>query len=209
MSRIPTRKKQQRCQLKSPRRTKTSRERQGAARRYARRIEPTNGAFLLLNFRRMPLLRMVLLTVACLFVFVLSSTIAAADERPNIVVIMADDLGYNDLGCYGCKDICTPNLDQLATDGIRFTSAYVTGNMCGPSRAGFLIGRIQSKFGYYKNVNNPYAAEQGLPKDIPTFVSILQKQGYIIKKRNAEFSILSRRARRDPARRSTFHSCQS
>ncbi|TWU38847.1 Arylsulfatase [Novipirellula aureliae] len=102
----------------------------------------------------------------------------AAEGRPNIIVIMADDLGYTDVGCYGCKDIRTPNIDQLAADGVRFSSAYVTWNMCGPSRAGFLTGRVQSTFGYYRNVDNPYDPAQGLPK-IPTIASLLQKQGYV------------------------------
>lgn len=101
-----------------------------------------------------------------------------AGEKPNIIVIMADDLGYADLGCYGCKDIPTPHLDKLAADGIRFTSAYVTWPMCGPSRAGFLTGRNQSTFGYYKNPSLPFDPKQGLPK-IQTIAGLLQKQGYI------------------------------
>ncbi|MDB4644056.1 sulfatase-like hydrolase/transferase [bacterium] len=103
---------------------------------------------------------------------------SASSDKPNIVVIMADDLGYADLGCYGCKDIPTPHLDQLAADGARFTSAYVTWPMCGPSRAGFLTGRNQSTFGYYKNPSLPFDPEQGLPK-IETIASLLQKQGYV------------------------------
>ena len=103
---------------------------------------------------------------------------SASSDRPNIVVIMADDLGYADLGCYGCKDIPTPHLDQLAADGIRFTSAYVTWPMCGPSRAGFLTGRNQSTFGYYKNPSLPFDPKQGLPK-IDTIASLLQNQGYV------------------------------
>lgn len=102
----------------------------------------------------------------------------AKSNRPNIIVIMADDLGYADLGSYGCKDIPTPNIDQLATEGARFTSAYVTWPMCGPSRAGFLTGRIQSTFGYYKNQTTPLDPKQGLPR-METIASLLQKQGYV------------------------------
>ncbi len=97
---------------------------------------------------------------------------------PNIVVIMADDLGYADLGCYGCKDIPTPHIDGLAENGVRFTSAYATGNMCGPSRAGFLTGRYQSTFGYYKNVSQPLDPAQGLP-ELDTIASLLKQQGYV------------------------------
>ncbi|MDB4617553.1 sulfatase-like hydrolase/transferase [Verrucomicrobiales bacterium] len=99
-------------------------------------------------------------------------------ERPNIIVIMADDLGYNDVGCYGCKDIPTPHIDSLAKEGVRFASGYVTWPMCGPSRAGFLTGKHQSKFGYYKNVSAPFNPAQGLPK-METIASLLQKQGYV------------------------------
>lgn len=84
------------------------------------------------------------LWVVCLLIVL--STTAYAEVRPNIIVIMADDLGYADVGCYGCIDIPTPHIDQLAEDGVRFTSGYVTYHMCGPSRAGFLSGRIQSTF---------------------------------------------------------------
>ena len=101
-----------------------------------------------------------------------------ANERPNIIVIMADDLGYADLSSYGCKDIPTPCIDQIAADGIRFTSGYVTWQMCGPSRAGFLTGRYQSTFGYYKNQTSPLDPNQGLPK-METIASLLQKQGYV------------------------------
>jgi arylsulfatase A-like enzyme len=109
--------------------------------------------------------------------FVLSC-FGAAQSRPNIIVIMADDLGYADVGCYGCKDIPTPHIDQLADEGVRFTSGYVTWHMCGPSRAGFLTGRYQSTFGYYKNVSSPFDPKQGLPK-METIASLLQKQGYV------------------------------
>lgn len=120
------------------------------------------------------LLSLYLGTVAVLF----PTKLIAEEEKPNIIVIMADDLGYNDLGSYGCKDIPTPHLDKLAKDGVRFTSGYVTWPMCGPSRAGFLTGKHQSKFGYYKNVSAPFDPNQGLPK-MDTIASLLKKQGYV------------------------------
>ena len=106
------------------------------------------------------------------------SVLADEPSRPNIIVIMADDLGYADVGCYGCQDIPTPNIDRLAAEGVRFTSGYVTGNMCGPSRAGFLTGRIQSTFGYYQNVSEPFDPAQGLPP-LETVASLLKKRGYV------------------------------
>ena len=107
------------------------------------------------------------------------SGITFAAERPNVVVIMADDLGYADVGFQGCKDISTPNIDKLAASGARFSQGYVTGCMCGPSRAGFITGRTQSTFGYYKNANQVLDPKQGLPADMKTFAHFLQEQGYV------------------------------
>ncbi|MGE9269886.1 MAG: sulfatase-like hydrolase/transferase, partial [Verrucomicrobiales bacterium] len=116
-----------------------------------------------------------LFSIAC---FTLLASVHVEASKPNIIVIMADDLGYNDLGVYGCKDIPTPHLDKLANEGLRFTSAYVTWPMCGPSRAGFLTGKHQSKFGYYENVSAPFDPKQGLPQ-METIASLLKKQGYV------------------------------
>ena len=70
---------------------------------------------------------------------------------PNVIVILADDLGYGDLSSYGSKVIRTPNLDALAADGVRFTQAYVTHPVCAPSRAAILTGRYQQRFGFEFN----------------------------------------------------------
>lgn len=78
-------------------------------------------------------------TVAC---------VASGAVRPNIVVILADDLGYQDLGIQGAPDVVTPHLDSLANAGIRCSNAYVTAPVCSPSRAGFLTGRYQNRFGF-------------------------------------------------------------
>ena len=66
---------------------------------------------------------------------------APMPRRPNIIYILADDLGYGDLGCYGQTRIKTPNLDQLAADGIRFTSCYAGSTVCAPSRAALMLGQ--------------------------------------------------------------------
>src|SRR5215475_12278824 len=70
---------------------------------------------------------------------------AAEPGRPNIVFILADDLGWGDLGCYGNRDIKTPNLDRLAGQGTLFTHFYVTGSVCSPSRCGFLTGQYPAR----------------------------------------------------------------
>src|SRR5205085_9833801 len=73
------------------------------------------------------------------------ANLAAAHARPNIVLILADDLGYSDLGCYG-SEIATPNLDRLARDGVRFTQFYNQARCC-PSRAALLTGRYPHQVG--------------------------------------------------------------
>ncbi len=104
---------------------------------------------------------------------------AQSVTRPNIVVIMVDDLGYADVGYNGCTDIPTPNVDKLAESGAIFSSGYVTGPMCGPSRAGFITGRMQSSFGWYGNPGAPLDPEQGLPASIKTVAAYMQEQGYV------------------------------
>lgn len=115
---------------------------------------------------------------SCLL-FVVCSSANAAEQPPNVVVIMADDLGYADVGFQGCKDIPTPNIDELATTGARFSQGYVTGCMCGPSRAGFITGRVQSTFGYYTNANQVLNPDQGLPANMKTVAHFMQDQGYV------------------------------
>lgn len=104
---------------------------------------------------------------------------AANDERPNIVVILADDLGYNDVGFTGKTPIQTPNIDTLANNGVIFKNGYVTHPYCGPSRAGLITGRYQARFGMENNVSySPYDKNMGLPVEEVTFPERLQKAGY-------------------------------
>src|SRR5918994_529401 len=78
----------------------------------------------------------------------LLSTVARAAERPNIVVILADDLGYADIGSFGAKDFETPHLDRMAREGRRFTDFYVGGPACTPSRAALLTGCYPVRAGF-------------------------------------------------------------
>src|SRR5207249_9138599 len=75
----------------------------------------------------------------------------AADRKPNILIIVADDLGYGELGCQGNPQIPTPNIDSLAQAGVRFTSGYVSGPYCSPTRAALMTGRYQQRFGHEFN----------------------------------------------------------
>ncbi len=105
---------------------------------------------------------------------------AESNERPNIVLIVGDDLGYGELGCYGGSDIPTPNLDALASQGVRFTDGYVTAPYCAASRAGMIAGRYQTRFGFEFNPvgakNNDPAI--GLPTSETTIAEHLRGVGY-------------------------------
>ncbi|EWH10248.1 sulfatase [Catenovulum agarivorans DS-2] len=105
--------------------------------------------------------------------------LAHAQQQPNIVVILADDLGYRDVGFTGAKDIKTPNIDKLAHNGVIFNNGYVTHPYCGPSRAGLLTGRHQARFGMENNVSySPDDKHMGLPLTEKTFAKRLQQVGY-------------------------------
>lgn len=80
-----------------------------------------------------------------------SAHAAEAAARPNVILFVADDLGFADCGVYGCKDIPTPNIDTLAKNGVRFTHAYTSGCVCSPTRAGLISGRYQQRFGFDAN----------------------------------------------------------
>lgn len=102
----------------------------------------------------------------------------AAERKPNIVFILADDHGYGDLGAHGARDVRTPNLDRLARDGARFTDFYANHPICAPSRAGLLTARYQHRFGFENN--GPMSADlpNGLPRDVPTVPERLKSAGY-------------------------------
>jgi len=103
----------------------------------------------------------------------------AQTARPNIVVIVADDMGYADIGPYGGKDIPTPNLDALARDGVRFTDAYVSGPYCSPTRAGLMTGKYPQRFGHEFNIaNEDMFAGAGLPLSETTIADRLKASGY-------------------------------
>ncbi|MEQ9289211.1 MAG: sulfatase [Cyclobacteriaceae bacterium] len=98
-------------------------------------------------------------------------------KRPNVVIFFTDDQGYADMGCYGAEGFDTPNLDQLAGDGIRFTDFYVPATVCTPSRAGLLTGRYPKRADLHEAVLFPYS-EHGLSTDEYTMAEMLQENGY-------------------------------
>ena len=98
-------------------------------------------------------------------------------ERPNIVFIMADDLGYADVSCYGRPDISTPNIDGLAAKGVRLTQAYANSAVCSATRTALITGRYQYRLPI--GLEEPLAGRDvGLPPDHPTWPSLLKKAGY-------------------------------
>ena len=110
----------------------------------------------------------------------LAGVSATAEQRPNVIFIVVDDLGYGELGCYGGTDIPTPHLDSLAASGVRFTSGYVTAPFCAASRAALMTGRYQTRFGFEFN---PIGAKNaapgiGLPVAEKTVADRLRDAGY-------------------------------
>lgn len=106
--------------------------------------------------------------------------VLAHAQRPNFVVIFADDLGYGDLGCYGHPTIRTPHLDRMAREGMRFTQFYSAAEVCTPSRAALLTGRLPPRSGMcgrQRRVLFP-GSKGGLPADEVTIAELLKKQGY-------------------------------
>ena len=109
----------------------------------------------------------------------LPSVASLAARQPNILIMLADDMGYADLGVQGCTDIPTPNIDSIAKNGVRFTSGYVSAPVCSPCRAGLITGRYQTRFGH--ELNHPLAdrAPLGMPADQKTFADWMKRAGYV------------------------------
>ena len=100
----------------------------------------------------------VILAATCLLL--ISTAVLAA--KPNILLVVVDDLGYGELGCQGNPQIPTPNIDSLAANGVRFTDGYVSAPVCCPSRAGYLTGRYQTRFGHEHNAIGVQNLEPGI-----------------------------------------------
>src|SRR6476659_2325265 len=122
-----------------------------------------------------------------------SQASALSAERPNIVFVLVDDMGYADLGCMGAKDIRTPNIDRLASEGLKFTDFYANAPVCTPTRAAFMTGRWQQRVGLewamgysaeqYRRVNGKWVKEPnklafGLPDGETTIAHMLKAAGY-------------------------------
>src|SRR6478672_1003026 len=110
---------------------------------------------------------------------------ASAGSRPNILFILADDMGWGDLSCYGRPDYTTPNLDRLAKQGMRFTNAYSAAPVCTPTRVGFLTGRYPARLpvGLEEPIKDRRSLGEkiktvGIPHEHPTVSSLIKSAGY-------------------------------
>lgn len=115
--------------------------------------------------------------------FVLFLVVSAQAQHsklsPNVIIILADDLGNADVGFNGCKDIPTPHIDNIAQRGVIFINGYVSYGVCGPSRAGLLTGRYQDRFGFSRNpLFAPNDPQMGLPLSEETLADALKQAGY-------------------------------
>ena len=116
-----------------------------------------------------------LVNIAMVAMFLIAPA-TAAQPKPNILLIVADDLGYGELSCQGNQQLATPQIDSLAKNGIRFTNAYVSAPVCGPSRAGLITGRYQQRFGFEFNLTS---GGGGLPPGEQTLADRLKAAGYV------------------------------
>jgi arylsulfatase A len=118
------------------------------------------------------------LTITLIGVSVITSVAQSRSTKPNIVFILADDLGYGDLGCYGQQKIQTPNIDALAKKGIRFTQFYAGSTVCAPSRASLMTGLHTGHTAVRGNKGMLPEGQTPLPDSAVTFATLLKRAGY-------------------------------
>lgn len=116
------------------------------------------------------------LRVAAIILLLGLPGLTAGASKPNVLFIVGDDMGYADVGFHGSKEIPTPHLDALAASGVRFTSGYVTGPYCSPTRAALLTGRYQNRFGHEFNPGG--GGGHGMPTNQVTIANRLKAAGY-------------------------------
>lgn len=118
-------------------------------------------------------------TCVLILSLILPAYLNVQSQRPNIIYIMTDDMGYGDLSSYGRKDYTTPNLDKLASQGVKFMNAYAAGPMCTPTRTSFMTGRYPARtpVGLFEPLV-PKDSLFGLSPDYPSIATFMKKSGY-------------------------------
>jgi arylsulfatase A-like enzyme len=123
-------------------------------------------------------LKRLAVSVLMLAAFLAKAFVQAADAKPNVVFVLADDLGYGDLGCYGQKLIQTPNIDRLASQGMRFTQFYAGSTVCAPSRCVLMTGKHTGHAWVRGNAGVGNAAAQTLRDEDKTIAEVFKDAGY-------------------------------
>lgn len=122
------------------------------------------------------MIRFFIITILSLLII---SCKSSSDNAPNIIVIISDDQGYADVGFHGSKEIFTPNIDRIASNGVVFSQGYVSYAVCSPSRAGLITGKYQNRFGYTRNILlAPKDSLMGLPLSEQTLPDVLNNVDY-------------------------------
>ncbi len=129
-----------------------------------------------MRWRRLTSLAVLL--VPSTLALVAQSPLGSSPARPNVVLIIMDDIGYGDLGSYGASDARTPNLDRLAGEGVRLTDAYANGAVCSPTRAALISGRYQQRVGIEWALASLADKEKGLAVTGTSLPALLKKNGY-------------------------------
>jgi arylsulfatase A-like enzyme len=116
----------------------------------------------------------------CTLIYCLAAFSVHAAEKPNVIVILSDDVGYGEFGFQGCKDIPTPQIDSIAKNGCRFSLGYVAATYCSPCRAGLMTGRYPTRFGHEFNDGGPNGTVGafGLPLEEKTIADRMRALGY-------------------------------
>src|SRR5688500_12926987 len=126
--------------------------------------------------------RIILLAAAMAAAVATAPILAQSGEarRPNVVLIITDDVGYGDFCSYGAPDVSTPHIDSLAKDGVRLTDFYANGATCTPTRTGLMSGRYQQRFALERPIGSATSAdaEMGLPATGRSLPQLLKNHGY-------------------------------
>jgi arylsulfatase A-like enzyme len=118
------------------------------------------------------------LAAALALLLVLPAPLRAAGNPPNVIVIVTDDEGAGDAGCYGAKDLSTPNIDSIAAHGVRFTQFYTGAPVCSPSRASLIMGRYPLRAGLIGNASSQQGGNGAMSTDHPTMADMFKAAGY-------------------------------